>query len=88
MTPRVHPGDLLALSAASMVGAALMALAAWANMAAYHAVCGSPAPRLAHCPACYGAVAFLVLALTSLTLARVESLRRAPQRLARGAWGR
>jgi len=82
MTPRFPPGDLVALSAASLTGAALMASLAWAHMSALHAaygtICGSAMGLTAHCPACYAAVALLVLGLTSLTLARTARRRPLP----------
>lgn len=72
MNPR--PGDLFALSAALMAGAAMMAVVGWAHMRAmqafYGAICGSDAGLLAHCPACYGAVSLFLLSLTSYGLAR------------------
>ena len=84
MTPRFPPGDLIALSVVSMTGAALMALLAWAQMfvshAAYGVVCGSQAGLLAHCPACYAAVALLVLGLSSLALAASARRRVLPAR--------
>ena len=79
MTPGYPPGDLFALSAASMTGSALMASTAWAHMravqAAYGVICGAGASPLAHCPACYGAVAFLALA--AVTFALAQGARRA-----------
>lgn len=80
MMPRFPPGNLVALSVASMTGAALMALLAWAHMSAFHAaygvVCGSQVGLLAHCPACHSAVALLLLALSFLALA--ASARQRP----------
>jgi hypothetical protein len=79
MKPGYPPGDLFALSAASMTGSALMASMAWAHMraleAAYGVICGTGAGLLAHCPACYGAVAFLGLAAVTFVLA--QAARRA-----------
>jgi len=72
MTPRPSPGDLVALSAVALTGAMLMATVASAHMSALHAygpICGSAAD-VAHCPACYGAVASLLLGLSALGLAR------------------
>ena len=82
MTPRFPPGDLVALSAVALIGATLMAGLAWAHMsalnAAYGAICGSGAGRLAHCPACYGAIALLLLGLSSLGLAQAARRRPLP----------
>jgi len=82
MTPRFLPGDLVALSVASLTGAALMATLAWAHMSALHAaygsICGSDASRLAHCPACYGAVALFLLGLSSLGFAQAARRRPLP----------
>lgn len=74
-TKRGFPaGDLVALSAVSMTASALMALMGWAHMraleAAYGTVCGTGAGLLFHCPACYGAVAFLGSAAAMLALAQ------------------
>jgi hypothetical protein len=78
-TPRYPPGELFALSAASLTGSALMASMAWAHMraleAAYGVICGTGAGQLAHCPACYGAVGFLGLA--AVTFALAQAARRA-----------
>jgi hypothetical protein len=80
MTPRFSPGGVVALSAVALTGATLMAALAWAHMsafnAAYGAICGSDTGRVAHCPACYGAVVLLLLGLSSLGLA--QALRRPP----------
>jgi len=81
MTPRFPPGGPVALSAVALTGAVVMATMAWAHMsalsAAYGPICGSGA-GLAHCPACYGAVALLLLGLSSLALATRR--RRLPAR--------
>lgn len=81
MTPRFSPGDLVALSAVALTGATLIAALAWTHMSALHAygpICGSGAGRLAHCPACYGAVALLLLGLWSLGLAQAARRRPLP----------
>ncbi len=87
MKPRFPPGDLVVLSAVLLTGAALMASLAWAHMsalrAAYGPVCGSDTGRLAHCPACYAAVALFLLGLTSLALARTMRPQPAPRRAGR-----
>jgi DNA-binding transcriptional regulator of glucitol operon len=79
MTPRISPGDLLVLSAVSMAAATLMALLAWAQMRAFGtatgAICGTGGVQIGHCPACYGAAAFLALAVLFLGLARVAGRR-------------
>ena len=63
----------MALSVASMVAAAVMAMLAWAQMsafqAAYGVVCGSHVGLRAHCPACQAAAALLLLALWFVALA-------------------
>lgn len=74
MTNRFPAGDLVALSAVALTGATLMAALAWVHMstlnAAYGPICGTGEGRLAHCPACFGAVALLLIGLSSLGLAR------------------
>lgn len=71
MPPRFPSGDLIALSAVALTGATLIAAMVWAHMSAldvaYGPICGTGA-GLAHCPACYGAVA-LLFGLSSLGLA-------------------
>jgi hypothetical protein len=82
MTPRLLPGDLIALGVALFTGAALTAVLAWAHMSALHAaygsICGSDASRLAHCPACYGAVALFLLGLSSLGFAKAAGRQPLP----------
>lgn len=85
MTPRLHPGDMVALSVASMTGATLMALLAWAHMstfrAAYGVVCGSQTGLLAHCSACHAAVALILMALSFLALAASSRRRTVAARI-------
>lgn len=72
MTRRISPGDLIALSVAALTAAMLTAALAWTHMSALHAygpICGIGAD-VAHCPACYAAVALLLLGLSSIALAR------------------
>ena len=84
MASRFSPGDLFALGAVSITGAALMASLAWAHMqafkVAYGAVCGSDAGLLTHCLACSAAGALLVLGLASLVLAQAARRRPLPAR--------
>lgn len=87
MTSRFSPGDLVALGAVSVTGAALSASLAWAHMSAYGAVCGSGLGLLVHCPACCAAAGLMVLGLASLALAQATRLRAPPvkARAGRGA---
>jgi hypothetical protein len=63
---------MIALSAVALAGAMLMAALAWLRMSALHAygpICGAGAD-VAHCQACYAAVALSMLGLSFLALAR------------------
>lgn len=71
----------LTIAGAGLIAAAAMAgVLAWLHMQSlaqtYGVICGSGGGALAHCPACYVAVAFLLSGLTALGAAAAPRLRR------------
>jgi hypothetical protein len=74
-TPNIAP-PLLQSGAILIGGALVSAEAAWLHMRelvqTYGVICGSGSLVMAHCPACYASVSFLVAGAAALILAHAD----------------